>query len=243
MYEGSANRMKGLVSDVSNGLNKYKSTIHTKKRDVLVASRAASKHTNTDDSTVEIEIANNSDAQDKANCQNVFRLAAIGINEGIAEGITKIVRRGITNPILRTKDNSNLKLVDQFQIHQLFTAIIEGLERPDSTNIRRQFVNNAGTILDWRETVVTNVECMAAMAAKSLGYSVRVHSNLRAVVILENTEWEVQQTWGADISVAHRKIVSKYRYNHSHATESIREVLRILATVDAAETEGKRRRR
>ena len=57
---------------------------------------------------------------------------------------------------------------------------------------------------------MTNVERMAEMAATFLGYGVRIHSNLRAFVILENTEWVSQKTWGADISVAHRKIVPKY---------------------------------
>ena len=61
----------------------------------------------------------------------------------------------------------------------------------------------------------------------------RVHSNLRAFVILANTEWAVQQTWGAEISVANRKIVSKYRYNHVHDAESIHKSLQILATTDA----------
>ena len=54
-------------------------------------------------------------------------------------------------------------------------------------NIIHQFVNIAGTIFDWRDTVMTNVERMAAMAAKVLIYGVRMHSNLRAVVVLSNT--------------------------------------------------------
>ena len=107
------------------------------------------------------------------------------------------------------------------------------------SNIQRQFINIAGTIFDWRETVVTNVEQMAAMAAKSLGYGVRVHGDLRAVVILENTEWSAQHTWGEEISVAHRKIVAKYKYNHVHDAESIREILMILATADAARDRSK----
>ena len=86
--------------------------------------------------------------QDKADRQNVFRFAAISVKEGTAEGITKIVGRDITNPILRTTENSNFKSVDQYQIHQLFTAIIGVAERPEFTNIRRQFVNIAGTIFD-----------------------------------------------------------------------------------------------
>ena len=74
---------------------------------------------------------------------------------------------------------------------------------------------------------------MAAMAEKLMGYGVRVHIDLHTIIILANTKWAAQQTWGAEISVAHRKIVSKYRYNHSHDADSIRDVLQILATADA----------
>ena len=45
-------------------------------------------------------------------------------------------------------------------------------------------------IFNWREAVVTNAERMAEMSAKSLGYGVLVHNDLRAVIILANTEWE-----------------------------------------------------
>ena len=134
--EDSADGMKGLAINVSNVLNNYKSTVHIKKRDVLTESRAAAKLSSTDDSTVKPDIANNSNAQDEADRQNVFCLAAIGVKEGIAEGITKIVGRDITNPILKTMHNSDFKSVDQFQIHQLFTAITEGAEIPESSNIR-----------------------------------------------------------------------------------------------------------
>ena len=161
LFKNSADGIKGLTSDVGNALNDYKLTVHIKKRDVIAASREAAERASTDDSTVKQEINNNSDAQDEADWQNVFRLASVGFKEGIAEGITKIVRRDITNPILRTTDNSNFKSVDKYQIHQLFTAITEGVERPESSNIRRQFVNITGKIFDWRETVVTNIEWMA----------------------------------------------------------------------------------
>ena len=90
----------------------------------------------------------------------------ISVKEGVAEGITKIVGRDITNPTLRTTDNSDFESVYQLQIHQLSTAIREGEEIPESTKILRQFVNIVGTIFDWRETAVTNAELMAAMAAK-----------------------------------------------------------------------------
>ena len=56
-----------------------------------MASRATAKRASTDNINVEPEIDNNNGAQDKANIQNVFRFTAIGVKEGIAEGITKIV--------------------------------------------------------------------------------------------------------------------------------------------------------
>ena len=183
--------------------------MHIKERDVLAASRAAAELPSTDVITVKPEIDNNSDAQDKADWHNVFCLAAIGVKEGITEGITKIVGREIDNPILRTTDNTDFKSVDQYQKHQLFTTIKERAEQPDSSNVRQQFVNIAGKFFDWTETVVTNVKRMAAMADKFLGYGVRVHTDLRALVILANKEWAAQQTWGLEISVSHYKIVSK----------------------------------
>ena len=81
---------------------------------MLAASRVASERASTDNSIVDPKIANNSDAQDEDDWQNAFRLAAISINEGIAEGITKIVGREIKNLIIRTTDNSNFKSVDQY---------------------------------------------------------------------------------------------------------------------------------
>ena len=39
---------------------------------------------------------------------------------------------------------------------------------------------------------------------------------------------------GEEISITHRKIVAIYKYNHVPDTESIRKILRILATTDAA---------
>ena len=105
LYEDSADGTKGLASDISNTLNEYRSTVHTKKRYVLAASRVAANIFSTDNSTVDPEITNNSDAQDEANRQNVLRLAAISVKEGITEGITEIAGKYITNPILRTTDD------------------------------------------------------------------------------------------------------------------------------------------
>ena len=61
-------------------------------------------------------------------------------------------------------------------------------------DIIQQFFKILGTIFYWRETVVINFKRTAALDAKTQGYGVWVHSNLRAVVILDSTEWVAQQT-------------------------------------------------
>ena len=129
--------MKGIASNIRNALNNYKSTINIKKRDVLAASRAAADIVSTNDSTVNPEITNSRESQDKADRQNIFRFSEVGVKEGITEGITNIFGKEITNPILQTMDDIDFKSVDQFQFHQLFTSITEGAERPEATNIRR----------------------------------------------------------------------------------------------------------
>ena len=75
---------------------------------------AAVKRASIEDITVEPENNTNRNAQDGSDCQNIFCLAEIGVKEGIAEGITKIVGREITHPILQTTYNSDFKSVDQY---------------------------------------------------------------------------------------------------------------------------------
>ena len=235
LFEDSTDGMKGLLSTATNTLTEYKATISIKRKDVLKDSKdAAARLSSSSGTTVQPEIAINSDAQEEADRQNTYRLAAIGVKEGVAAGITKIVGKDITNPILRTSDGISFKSVDQYQLHQLITAITEGAERPEATTIRQQFVNIAGTVFDWRDTVAINVEKFATNAAKTQAYGIRVHDDLKAVVILANVEWAARQSWGTEIGVAHRTIKAKYRYDHTHDTASIKEILKVLSGADEA---------
>jgi hypothetical protein len=189
--------MKGLLSTTKNTLTEYKATISIKCKDVLRDSKdAVDCLTSSSGTTVQPEIATNSNAQEEADRQNTYRLAAIGVKEGMAEGITKIVGKDITYPILRTSDGISFKSVDDYQIHQLVTAITEGAKQPEATTIRQQFVNISGMVFDWRETAAINVENFATNAAKTKAYGIRVHDNLKAVVILANVEWASRLLWG-----------------------------------------------
>jgi len=235
LFEDSTDGMKGLLSTATNTLTEYKATISIKCKDVLKDSKdATARLSSSSGTTVQPEIATKSDAQEEADRQNTYRLAAIRVKEEVAVGITKIVGKDITNPILRTTDGISVKSVDEYQLHQLITAITEGAERPEATTIRQQFVNIAGMVFDWRDTVAINVKKFATNTAKMQAYGIRVNDDLKAVVILANVEWAARQSWGTKISIAHCTIKEKYRYNHTHDTASIKEILKVLTGADEA---------
>lgn len=243
LFEDSDNGMLGLSYTASNTINSYKANIATKKKDVIATAKAAADKQNDlnkaagnwDSTIVEPEFTSSgTDAQDEADRINTYRLAAIGVKEGIAAGITQLIGKDNTNLILRSADGSRMKSVDEYKLHQLWTAISDGADRPAATIIRKDYVDIAGYIFDWRETTATNVERLAMLAAKASGFGIRVHDDLKAIVILANVEYAAKQSWGAEIRTAQRKIVAAFAYNHTHDAASITECLKFLAGADTA---------
>jgi len=45
---------------------------------------------------------------------NTYQLVVIGVKEGVAAGITKIIGKDITNPILRTVDGISFRSVNNY---------------------------------------------------------------------------------------------------------------------------------
>ena len=125
----------------------------------------------------------------RVQCDVFSTLGAIVVKEGVAAGITKLVRKDITNPILQTMDEISFKSENDYQLHQLITAITEGADRPEATTIRNQFITIAGMVFDWRDTVTSNAKKFATNAAKMQAYGIHVHNDLKAFVILANIEW------------------------------------------------------
>ena len=92
------------------------------------------------DYVVAPEMTMNADAQDRADRQNTARLDAIGVKEAIASAITTISWAQITNPILRTTDGSDFRTVDEYNLHQLLSAVKGGAKRPSATDIQQRMV-------------------------------------------------------------------------------------------------------
>ena len=156
----------------------------------------------------------------------------IGVKEAVAEGITALVGEAITNPVLWTADGSDFHGVDEYELHQLYTTMMEGAARPEATNIRRQYIDLAGTMFDFRETFAVNCERLAAAAMKYQGFGIVVHNNLTANILIANAEWAAGQSWGNKIHVAYRDIKRQYKYDHAHTSTLLKEIKREMAMAD-----------
>ena len=140
-FEETAEGMKGLKDETRNAITDMKAGVAVTKAAVLKASRDKAAAGSTLSITVAPEIGKD-DARKEADRQNTFRLSVIGVKEAVMEGITALVDEAITNPVLWTADGSDFCGVDKYELHQLYTAIMEGADRPGATNIRRQYVND-----------------------------------------------------------------------------------------------------
>ena len=89
----------------------------------------------------------------------------ISVKEGVASGITKNVGVDVTNPILRTADETNFKTIDAYSISSLMNAIIDRTDRPEAANICRQYGSFAEKQFDFHNRLATNVERFVTIAA------------------------------------------------------------------------------
>ena len=97
----------------------------------------------------------------------------------MAAAITSIVGAQITNPILRTADGSYFRTVDEYDLHQLISAVKGGAKRPSATAIRKMMVDVMATSFDWCESTTTNLEQLLTAITKSTTYVVRFHNDMK----------------------------------------------------------------
>ena len=124
-FEETADKMKGLKDKTPNVLAEMKAGVAVTKSAVLKASRYKAAAASTSSITVAPEIGKD-EACEEADQQNTFRLAVIGVKKAVAEVITALVGEAITNPVLQTADGSDFRVVDKYELHQLYMVIMEG---------------------------------------------------------------------------------------------------------------------
>jgi hypothetical protein len=157
LFKDSTDGMKGLLSNTQNTLTRqYKANVSIKQKDILTDLKAIAECLSMTGMVVLPKIRTNTYAQEEAARLNTYQLVAIGVKEDVVAGITKFVGKDIINPILRMADGISFRSVNNYQLHQPITTITEGAKRPAASTIRQQFVNIAGMVFFWRNTVAIN---------------------------------------------------------------------------------------
>ena len=146
--------------------------------------------------------------------------------------ITSIAGSQITNLILLTTDGSEFRAVDEYELHQLLSAVKGGAERPSETAIRQMMANVMAETFDWQESAATNLEKFSTATAKAATYGVRFHNDMKGIVITANVAYAAQHMWGSELVEAQRKIKAKYLYNKVHDADSIIDMMKYLAAAD-----------
>ena len=193
LFEESADGMVGIVSETPNTLTNYKSNVAIKKSNIKRQSIAEAQAASLKIIIVAPEIMTNADAQDEADRQNTAWLATIGVKEAIVDAITSIVGAQITNPILRTTDGSDFRRVDEYNLHQLLSAVKGGSEQPSTTSIRQMMVDVMATTFDWHESAATNLKQLSNAITRAATYGVRFHNDMKGLVITANVAHAAQQ--------------------------------------------------
>ena len=232
LFEESADGMVGLGSATPNTLTGYQSNVDINKSNVKKQSIAEAEAYSSNDYIVAPEITTNANTQDEVDRQNTERLAAIGVKDAISAAITKIVGAQITNPILRTTDGSDFRTFNEYDLHQLLSAVKGGADRPSATAIRQMMVDVMTTSFDWRESAATNLKQLSMAIAKAATYGVRFHIDMKGLVITANVAHAAHQPWGSGLAEAQRKIKAKYLYNWVHDADPIIDMISFLAAAD-----------
>ena len=90
-----------------------------------------------------------------------------------------IVGDHITNPILRTTDVSDFRIVNQYDIHQLLRAFTNRAERLSGTATRQMMVDVMATSFDWWESATANLEKLSTAIAKFATYGVKFSNDMK----------------------------------------------------------------
>ena len=120
-----------------------------------------------------------------------------------------IVGAQITNPILRTTYGSDFRTVDEYELHQLLSAVKEGADRPPVTAIRQMMADVMATTFDWRNSSATTLEQLSTAITKAATYRVRFNNGMNGLVITANVAHAAHQTWGCELAEAQRNIKEK----------------------------------
>ena len=228
------NGMFLLGDKTTNKINSIKSTDAYDATDILRQSKQkAEKESRSLGAVVTPDITARSDAQEEADRRNQYSQAVVGVKEGVTDAIIAAVGTDVTDLVLRDADGNSHKSVDDYKLHELFEAIIDGANRPKAPDVLAQFLDVASMQFDFRKKIGTNVETLKAKAAKVQSYGIKIDTAILVLTIFANIERAVPHEYGREFRPAMQAIRKKYNYDYQHDDASLTDILQELAAADS----------
>ena len=193
-----------------------------------------SKDQSTKESTVNPNITTRQEAQDEADRLNQIYQAVLGVNEGFKDKLCKSGGTNALSSVLQQANGQN-KSIDNYTLHELAEACIEGAHRPKATNIFKQIVTAITMQFDFRKKVMDNVMLQKIMINKATAtaFGVTVDVSLLVVNFEANMEYAQSHEWGREFRVSGQAIRKKYPdYSHSHDQKSYGNMVHEYAGAD-----------
>ena len=199
------------------------------------AAKKAAEEEGTEPSTEPL-ITTRADAMDAADRQNQLTQAVIGAKEGATAAITAKVGERVTDAILRTADGTDFKSIDEYELYELVSAVIQAADRPRVRAIRQQLLAALSYRFNLRQRFSDNVAVLRAKNARIAAYGIVVHDDMIANVVLAEADEAAREEWGREIGTAMDKIRLLYGYDFAHDAASLAVILKELAAADAVRT-------
>jgi len=194
--------------------------------------KAANEAVPKPDPAVEPDFATRAEAQDESDRINEATQAVIGAKEAIAKAITTKAGTRITDAILRTTDGQDHKSIDEFELHKLVSALMQGAERTAISEVREGIIDVLGTEFNLRRHFATNVAALRADINKLVAYGIVIPDGIIATIILAEADRAANSSGGKQVDRALSDIRLRYAYNHRHDTTSINDIVRYLTAAD-----------
>ena len=220
--------MSGLCTKTSD-IAKITTTSVATIQSVLDDAAAQATATSTPLNMIPSSITTCSDAQEEANRINLLNQAVIGAKEGAAEAITNKVGSDITDTVLKTADGSDFKGVDVYQLEDLRNAVMQGADRPSTTDILEQFMGIIAFTFNFQKKVGANMELLRAKVGSMQSYGITIDKTQLSLILLANIKTAASEDYGREFCPALQTIRRKYPYNHVHTAASLLDMLTKLA--------------
>ncbi len=126
--------------------------------------------------------------------------------------------------------------MDEYTLHELLKAAVDGADRPPATDILDQLLVVFNYAFDMRKKISMNMESLQALVVRMSTYGIDIGTAQVALVLTANIEVAAKEDNGQDFHLALHKIRAKYPYSYPDDDTSLKDMLQLLNSADSVRT-------